>query len=303
MNIERLINAQSVFSVYFASDEKDVTLLTAQAAEVFTDGLAGISPRELRKGESVKITITHEPSESIGAWFNQLKELAASEQISVAIYPDREQPPDFKFAIMDMDSTLINQEVIEELAEFVGMREHVQKVTTEAMEGRLNFEEALRERVKLLAGQPASILEEVLEKKISPTPGLDEMLAGFQERGIKTMVVSGGFLEIVGKFAERRGIDYALANRLEVEEGMLTGEVAGPIVTADVKREQLLEKCAQLGCSPEEAIAIGDGANDLKMIQEAGLGVAFCAKPIVREQAFAAIFRRRLDDVLYFLEI
>ncbi|CAN5398953.1 hypothetical protein BH09SUM1_BH09SUM1_26100 [soil metagenome] len=299
MNIENLVAAQPVFSVIFAGPQVPDSIISD--AKGIAGDECGFSIRILKAGQSVKLTVTHDDGLNTKDVFGKLKELGRRNDVSFAIFPGTADPPRFRFAIMDMDSTLINQEVIEELAEFAGVREHVTRVTTMAMEGKLDFHEALRERVKLLAGQPASILDEVYYHRITATPGLEEMLAGFKKLEIKTAVVSGGFQPIVEPFAKKVGIDHAIANTLEIVDEKLTGNVVGAIVDSEVKKRTLLELCRHYGCEPSEAIAIGDGANDLKMIRESGLGIAFCAKQIVQDEALCAINRRRLDDVLLFL--
>ncbi len=301
MDVNRLVESQGVFCLILAGDGVDAGAL-ARSEELLGGLEAGFSRRVLHPGRSVKLTVTHEPGIERGDLFNKLKLDARDRGLSCAIYPDLAAPPEFRVALMDMDSTLINQEVIEELAEFAGVREHVTRVTTLAMEGKLDFHQALRERVKLLAGQPATILQEVYTSRISATPGLAELIAGFTARGITAAVVSGGFLPIVEPFAAKVGLAHAWANTLEIRDGKLTGEVTGEIVDANVKRRVLGELAERYRCDLRQTIAIGDGANDLKMINASGLGVAFCAKPIVQEQALAAVNRRRLDEVLLFLE-
>lgn len=301
MDLEKLLRDTQLFSVVFAAADITEDAVWDALAEVAGAEMVGTSVRPQQEGLSIKATVTHDSGLNRALWFERIKGAARGRGWAFAIAPDRPQFPDFRLAVMDMDSTLINQEVIEELASFAGMREHVAEVTRLAMEGKLDFHQALRERVKLLEGQPESILDEVYEKHITATPGLEELLAGFRARGIVTVVVSGGFIRIVGKFAEKHGLDHALANTLEVRDGRLTGVVTGEIVDSEVKRRTLLEMCEKLHCDPSQAIAIGDGANDLKMIQASGLGVAFCAKAIVQDQALAAVNRRRLDDVLAFL--
>ncbi|MCC6547657.1 phosphoserine phosphatase SerB [Candidatus Sumerlaeota bacterium] len=301
MNIENIINQQGVFCYFLGGDQLDLSLVEG-VRQLLSPLAAGISARTLHNGRSIKVTVTHERDAERTKAFAQLKDFAREKGLAFAIYPDRAASPEFKVALMDMDSTLINQEVIEELAEFAGVRAHVANVTKLAMEGKLDFRQALRERVKLLANQPESILETVYRERITETGGLQEMIAGFKKLGIGTAVVSGGFAAIVDRFAAKVGLDHARANLLEVVDGKLTGNVTGGIVDADVKRAMLDELCEKYNAGPDESIAIGDGANDLKMMQASGLGVAFCAKPIVQEQALAAINRRRLDDVLLLMD-
>jgi len=298
--IKRTIETQPVFTL-IVSGQPTVQPLVKQIGDELRAAGMGVSLRELVPGVSIKLLAMHDHGAETAPIFSRIKEQVRTAGAAYALFPGLDDPPEFRLAVMDMDSTLINQEVIEELAEFAGVREHVARVTTLAMEGKLDFHQALRERVKLLAGQPESILDEVLNHRITPTPGLTELLAGFRRMGIRTAVVSGGFSRIVQKFADRVGIDHALANELEIVDGKLTGEVLGEIVGADVKQRTLLELAQRYRIEPRQAIAIGDGANDLKMMAVSGLGVAFCAKPIVQEQALAAINRRRIDDTLLFL--
>jgi phosphoserine phosphatase len=300
LDLKRALEQQPVFSLILAA-ESGATEAARAARAILAEAGVGTAVRHLEGEFSIKITATHDPEFDLVSLFDRLKDAARQAGAAYALFPGQPDAPEFRLAVMDMDSTLIDQEVIEELAAFAGVREHVAKVTALAMEGKLDFHEALRERVKLLEGQPASILDEVLESRITATAGLTPLLRGFREMGIRTAVVSGGFSSIVKRFAERVGIDHALANELEIVDGKLTGQVVGEIVDADVKKRTLLELSDRLGIEPNQAIAIGDGANDLKMMSVSGLGIAFCAKPIVQQAALAAINRRRLDDVLYFL--
>ena len=176
--------------------------------------------------------------------------------------------------VTDVDSTLIGQEVIEELAEAAGTRQRVAEITSRAMNGELDFAESLRERVATLAGVPASVFADVLAS-ITPTPGARELIDAVHAAGGRFGVVSG---------AASLGIDYYAANRLEVVDGALTGRVLGRIVTSQVKVECLRQWASSLGVPLERTVAIGDGANDIPMMNEAGVGIAFCAKPAVREQ-------------------
>jgi len=297
VDIEKMIQAQRLFSVVVAGELNEEEL-ARRFSSVFGDEMVGLTSRVLTPGKVVKFVACHESTLPRGEVFGRIKAEARSSGLAFAIYPDLPDPPEFRVALMDMDSTLINEEVIEELAAFAGVREHVAHVTRLAMEGKLDFHEALRERVKLLAGQPAEILDKVYECHISPTPGVEALIAGFKKQGIRTAVVSGGFVAVVEKFAKKLGLDHAYANTLEVKDGKLTGVVVGEIVDANVKKRTLEELCVRYRCELRDSIAIGDGANDLKMMQISGLGVAFCAKPIVQEQALAAVNHRRLDDVL-----
>ena len=199
--------------------------------------------------------------------------------------------------VMDADSTLIEQEVIELIAERAGTREQVAAVTARAMRGELDFADSLRERVATLRGVPEPVFAQVLAE-VRPTTGAVELIGALHARGFRVGVVSGGFEEVVVPLAERLGIDHVAANRLEVVEGRLTGRVLGRIVDRQEKVRCLLTWAQQDGVPMERTIAVGDGANDLGMLEAAGLGVAFCAKPVVVEQADAAIHVRDLRAVL-----
>lgn len=197
---------------------------------------------------------------------------------------------------MDVDSTLITQEVVELLADHAGSRAQVADITERAMRGELDFTESLRARVATLAGLPVSVFDEVLAEVVV-TPGAVELLAELDRRGWPVGLVSGGFVEVVGPLADRLGIPRFHANALEVEHGALTGRVAGEVVDRAVKARTLREYAAEAGLPLERTVAIGDGANDLDMLATAGFGIAFNAKPVVCEQADAVV-RDRLDAVL-----
>jgi phosphoserine phosphatase len=205
-----------------------------------------------------------------------------------------------RLIVMDMDSTLIQQEVIDEIAVALNVQDKVSAITARAMNGELDFDESLRERVRLLAGTPASTLEKVLAG-IKLTPGAEELVRVLKRLGYRTAVISGGFIEIVEPIQKRLGLDYAFANRLEIKDGVLTGEVVGTIINRKRKAE-LLESIAKLErIELDQVIAVGDGANDLDMLHRAGLGIAFNAKRTVQEQAAAAINQTSLTSILYLL--
>ena len=203
--------------------------------------------------------------------------------------------------VMDVDSTLIMEEGIDLLGEEAGVGAQVAAITERAMRGELDFEAALRERVALLKGLPEDIFTRIAEK-IHFTPGAEDLVKELHKRGYKVGLVSGGFHETVDRLAEQLGIDYVKANRLEIQQGLLTGRVLGDIVTKDTKLAMLKAWAAENKLELNQTIAMGDGANDLPMIQAAGIGIAFMAKPIVREQAPYQIQERNLYRVIDFLD-
>lgn len=198
---------------------------------------------------------------------------------------------------MDVDSTLITQEVIELLADHAGTRDEVAAVTERAMRGELDFAESLRERVATLRGVPVAALDDV-RARATFTPGARTLVAEAHRRGWTVALVSGGFAEIVAGLAAELEISRFRANTLEVADGVLTGRTVGPVVDRAAKAVALREYAAAADIPLERTIAIGDGANDLDMIGAAGIGVAFAAKPVVREQAPYAVDGPRLDAVL-----
>ena len=203
--------------------------------------------------------------------------------------------------VMDVDSTLINEEGIDLLGDLAGVGEQVAAITERAMRGELDFQQALEERVALLKGLPVSVFDQVAAT-ITLTPGAQELISHLQSRGWKTGLVSGGFIQTVGPLAQALGIDRYQANELEVTKGYLTGSVVGDLVTKETKKEKLLQWAKEFGLSLEQTVAVGDGANDLLMIATAGKGVAFCAKPMVRDAAPYAIEERDLTQIIQIIE-
>ena len=205
---------------------------------------------------------------------------------------------DFSLVAMDMDSTLITIECIDEIADMQGLKAQVSAITESAMRGELDFAASLTRRVALLAGLEASALERVYEERLQLSPGAERMLDAVKAAGLKTLLVSGGFTFFTDRLKARLGLDYTHANVLEVENGRLTGRVVGGIVDAEEKARTVERVCAELGVDTRRAIVMGDGANDLKMMGVAGLSVAFRAKPVVRAQADVALNVSGLDGVL-----
>ncbi len=202
--------------------------------------------------------------------------------------------------VFDVDSTLINDEAIELLAQRAGKREEVAEVTERAMRGELDFEASLRQRVLTLQGLDQSVLEEV-SHELSPTKGARELIAAIHQRGGKAAAVSGGFIQLLAPVREKLGFDIERANTLEAVDGKLTGQVLGKVIDRQAKADALLEWAQQLGVPQHKTIAVGDGANDLGMMEVAGLSVAFCAKPVVQQKAKIALNERDLSQLIQLL--
>ncbi|WP_048440488.1 phosphoserine phosphatase SerB [Caenimonas sp. SL110] len=214
---------------------------------------------------------------------------------------------DFKLIAFDMDSTLINIESVDEIADAVGRKEEVAAITEAAMRGEItDYKESLRRRVKLLRGVTVADIEQVYTQRLQLNPGAAELVAACKAAGLKILLVSGGFTVFTDRIRDQLGIDFTRSNVLEIESGpncgQLTGRMVdqpwGDICDGEEKRKMLQETCAQLGISAKQAIAMGDGANDLPMMAIAGLSVAYHAKPKVREQAMVAINSGGLDRLL-----
>jgi phosphoserine phosphatase len=208
---------------------------------------------------------------------------------------------DFRLVAMDMDSTLITIECIDEIADMQGLKPQVSEITEAAMRGELDFGESLKRRVALLEGLPVEALGRVYEERLRLSMGAEAMLDAVKAAGLKTLLVSGGFSFFTERLQARLGLDYVHANLLEEQDGKLTGRVAGGIVDAEEKMRTVQRVCAELDIAPAQAIVMGDGANDLKMMGIAGLSLAFRAKPVVRAQADVALNFTGLDGLLAIL--
>ena len=210
---------------------------------------------------------------------------------------------DFKLIAFDMDSTLINIECVDEIADAVGRKAEVAAITEATMRGEVaDFKESLRRRVALLKGVSLASMEQVYQERLRLNPGAAELVAACKKAGMKVLLVSGGFTYFSDRVRDRLGIDYTRANVLEAQDGILTGRMVdqpwGDICDGEEKRKTLLETCSRLGIAPAQAIAMGDGANDLPMMGVAGLSVAYHAKPAVRERANVRIDTGGLDRLL-----
>lgn len=232
-----------------------------------------------------------EPSAKIRAY-------CVAQQLDCAFVADEHVLQNFGLVVMDMDSTLIAIECIDEIADMYGLKPQVAKITQSAMLGEIEFAESLRRRVALLAGLDESALQRVYDERLRLNPGALELLAACKQHGIRTLLVSGGFTFFTSRLKSMTGLDYTQANTLEIIDGKLSGKVLGNIVDAQGKADSLIQLRKKLGLKEEQVIAIGDGANDLKMMAAAGVNIAYHAKPIVQQQATYALNYSGLDGVI-----
>jgi phosphoserine phosphatase len=229
-----------------------------------------------------------------------LEALRVEQGLDINTLPADFDPTAVRLFITDMDSTLINIECVDEIADFAGLKSQVAAITEAAMRGELDFAASLRKRVALLEGLDMAVLERVYEERLRLNPGAETLVAGLKVRGIKLALVSGGFTFFTTRLQARLGLDYTFANVLAQADGKLLGQVEGYIVGAEAKAAFLQQLCEELDIHPHQAIAMGDGANDLHMLAIAGLGVAYHAKPAVRAQTHTLLQHRGLDAVLDF---
>ena len=230
-----------------------------------------------------------------------IKNFCIDQNIDCALVDDKQRLSHFGLCVMDMDSTLINIECIDEISDIVGLKPQVAAITESAMRGEIDFAESLKMRVALLAGLEETALHRVVDERLQLNPGAKELINTCKQNGIKTMLVSGGFTFFADKVQAMLGLDYAVSNSLEIIDGKLTGRILGDIVDADRKAQELIKLRDELGLKTSQTIAIGDGANDLKMMAVAGIGIAYHAKPVVQLQATYAINFVGLDGVIALL--
>jgi phosphoserine phosphatase len=209
---------------------------------------------------------------------------------------------DLRLLAMDMDSTLITMETIDELGDLAGKKAEIAAITEQAMRGEIEYRESLRRRVKALAGLPESSLQKIYDERLKLTPGAEALICACRQHGLQLLLVSGGFTFFTERLKERLGLHHTTSNVLEVKGGKLTGALLGDIVDADAKAVKFRELLMGLKASRDQSVAIGDGANDLKMMGEAGLSVAFRAKPVVRAEASCALNWTGLDGVINLFE-
>lgn len=233
---------------------------------------------------------------------NDIAAYCYEHQIDYGYVPPNRHLADFGLLATDMDSTLITIECIDEVADMHDLKPQVATITEAAMRGEIDFAESLRRRVALLAGMEESAFQRVYDERLQLSPGAENLLAALKRHGVKTMLISGGFTFFTERLKQRLGFDFAYANTPEVINGKLTGKVTGDIIGAQGKADWLAHVRRELELNPERVIAMGDGANDLKMMAQAGISVAYRAKPVVREQASYALNFVGLDGVVNLFE-
>ncbi len=222
-----------------------------------------------------------------------LRRAVESVNLDIVIQPYHEFEREKRLIVFDMDSTLVDAEIIDEIAKYAGVEEEVKKITEKAMKGEIDFKTALIERVKLLKGLPVEVLEKIY-RNIKLTEGAKELIQALKKAGYKVAVVSGGFTYFTDRLKEELGLDYAFGNELEIENGKLTGRIKGRIIDAEEKARIIEEIAKKEGISKENVVAVGDGANDRIMIENAGLGIAFNAKDVLKEVADGTLSKENL---------
>ena len=230
-----------------------------------------------------------------------IAELCAGAKLDHGFVPEGRRLSDFRLLVMDMDSTLITMETIDELADMVGIKAEVAAITAQAMRGEIEYDESLRQRLALLQGLDESALQRVYAERLQFSPGAERLLAQARRAGIKTLLVSGGFTYITDRLKARVKLDYTHSNTLEIADGKLTGAVIGRIVNANAKRDALQRVAAELGASRAQVAGVGDGANDLKFLAACGVSIAWRAKPVVRDKTTYALNHSGLDAMLWLL--
>ncbi len=230
-----------------------------------------------------------------------VKSFCAEQHIDCAVVPDKQRLNQFGLCVMDMDSTLITIECVDEIADMMNIKPQVAAITEAAMRGEIDFSSSLKKRVALLKGLDEGALQRVIDERLILNPGVREWIAACKEHNIKTMVVSGGFTFFAYYVQQLLGLDYAVANTLEIIDGKLTGHILGNIVDAQRKADELVKRRDNLGLKPDQTIAIGDGANDLIMMGVAEIGIAYHAKPVVQKEASYALNYVGLDGAIYLL--
>ncbi|PCJ32834.1 MAG: phosphoserine phosphatase SerB [Gammaproteobacteria bacterium] len=270
------------------------TSLTDDAAAAIASSVSG----ELSQQARYQVI---ETNQTVSA--EQLTGFRADNAFDINQLPDGFVSTQARLLVTDMDSTLINIECVDEIADFINVKPQVAEITEAAMRGEIDFETSLRQRVALLKGLDVSALERVYMERLQLNPGASVMLDALQQANIKTALVSGGFTFFTERLKQRLGLDFTMANVLGEHKGKLTGEVEGDICGAQAKADFLLDHCDKLNISANQVISMGDGANDLLMMKEAGLSIAYHAKPTVQQQAATSLNHCGLDGVVGLLQL
>jgi len=250
----------------------------------------------LKEGVAVDLFVQHSAADTLDAI---VQEAIRGYHFDAIVQPVAARRK--KLLVADMESTMVDVECLDELAKYVGLEKKISAITERAMNGEIDFTQAITERVGLLKGLPESALQEVMDKKVKPMPGAEALMRAMKKSGAYTLLVTGGFDFFAARIAKMLGFDEYRANQLEIADGKLTGNIIPPILEKDAKLAAMQETCKKRGIKPEEVLAIGDGANDLPILLAAGLGVAYHAKPTVRTQAKARINHCNLSSLAFAL--
>ncbi|HXZ95751.1 MAG TPA: phosphoserine phosphatase SerB [Burkholderiales bacterium] len=252
--------------------------------------LAGASRIEQITGEAFRLCEAHQ--------HDAVVEYCQNAKLDFAFVPEKLKLADFGLLAMDMDSTFITIEVIDELADLKGIREQVSEITASSVRGEIEFADSVRRRVALLAGLDASALQKVYDERLRLSPGAEKMLAALKAAGVKTFLITSGFTFFAERLTKRLKLDFTCSNQLEIVNGKLSGKLVGQIIDADIKALKVEQIRKRLGLKKEQVIAMGDGANDLKMMGQARISIAYHAQPIVRQQTTYAINHVGLDGMI-----
>lgn len=315
--------AEAEYETWVEGQGKSRHIITLLARKITAEHIATVTDIAAKHGLNIdkitrlsgRVSLLHEPNASTKACVEfsvrgasddtsllreEFLRTASDLDVDIAFQEDNIYRRNRRLVVFDMDSTLIEAEVIDELAKEAGVGEQVAEITEAAMRGELDFNESFRRRVGLLKGLDASVLESVAQR-LKMTEGAEELVSNLRALGFKTAILSGGFTYFAEHLQRKLGFDYVYANQLDIVDGVVTGEVTGEIVNGARKAELLKTIAAKEGIRLEQAIAVGDGANDLPMLSIAGLGIAFRAKPLVRQSAKQAISTLGLDGILYLI--
>ena len=252
--------------------------------------LAGASRIEQITGEAFRLCEAHQ--------HDAVVEYCQNAKLDFAFVPEKLKLADFGLLAMDMDSTFITIEVIDELADLKGIREQVSEITASSVRGEIEFADSVRRRVALLAGLDASALQKVYDERLRLSPGAEKMLAALKAAGVKTFLITSGFTFFAERLTKRLKLDFTCSNQLEIVNGKLSGKLVRQIIDADIKALKVEQIRKRLGLKKEQVIAMGDGANDLKMMGQARISIAYHAQPIVRQQTTYAINHVGLDGMI-----